>query len=357
MNNIIFENNETCPASIQIAPTSVILGLITVVNFNDGNLLHIGQNVIIEHGTTITLDSCSLYIGDNVKIESNTKIIASKSTVRIEKKSKIGFTSKFEINNSILHLKESSFIGDFVKFVLTDGAVNIGDSSKIQDYCLIKSVPGKIDIGSNVKIDENNEITAIGNIYIGENSHFWNGSYISSFKNDFCFHQRNTVGQKSVIAGRGPLNIQYDTMIGGCTYIVTENHICEEPFTPIRDQNFTTKGVKIGFQSWISAHCTILDGVNIGNRTVIGAGAVVTKSIPDYNLAVGVPAKTKKHRIDTYIEYMTKFKDNKTLPNHFFEWIEKISKDDVNDLSERLKSSNSSNLYHLKSLLLNIQRK
>jgi carbonic anhydrase/acetyltransferase-like protein (isoleucine patch superfamily) len=42
----------------------------------------------------------------------------------------------------------------------------------------------------------------------------------------------------------------------------------------------------------------IRGGVNIGNGAIIGAGAVVTKDIPPYGIAVGVPAKVIKYRFD-----------------------------------------------------------
>lgn len=49
---------------------------------------------------------------------------------------------------------------------------------------------------------------------------------------------------------------------------------------------------------YIGANVTVLDGVRIGNGAVIGAGAVVTKNIPPYAIAVGVPAVIKKYRFD-----------------------------------------------------------
>jgi acetyltransferase-like isoleucine patch superfamily enzyme len=52
----------------------------------------------------------------------------------------------------------------------------------------------------------------------------------------------------------------------------------------------------IGNDVWIGANAVILPGVNIGNGAVIGAGAVVTKDVPDYAVVVGVPAKVLKYR-------------------------------------------------------------
>lgn len=51
------------------------------------------------------------------------------------------------------------------------------------------------------------------------------------------------------------------------------------------------KPVNIGDNVWIGSRVMILRGVAIGNNSVIGAGSIVTKSIPSNSLAVGVPAK------------------------------------------------------------------
>ena len=47
---------------------------------------------------------------------------------------------------------------------------------------------------------------------------------------------------------------------------------------------------------WIGSGVRILDGVTIGHGSIVGAGAVVTKSIPPYSIAVGVPAKVVSQR-------------------------------------------------------------
>jgi acetyltransferase-like isoleucine patch superfamily enzyme len=49
--------------------------------------------------------------------------------------------------------------------------------------------------------------------------------------------------------------------------------------------------VSIGDDCWIGGNVSILPGVKIGNGCTIGAGSVVTKSIPAYSVAVGSPAR------------------------------------------------------------------
>jgi acetyltransferase-like isoleucine patch superfamily enzyme len=52
----------------------------------------------------------------------------------------------------------------------------------------------------------------------------------------------------------------------------------------------------IGHDVWIGAHAIILPGVSIGNGAVVAAGAVVTKSVPDYAIVAGVPARVMRYR-------------------------------------------------------------
>lgn len=66
----------------------------------------------------------------------------------------------------------------------------------------------------------------------------------------------------------------------------------------IFEKHIASKKTKIGNDVWIGQNAVIMAGVNIGDGAVIGAGAVVTKDIPDYAIAVGVPAKVIKYRYD-----------------------------------------------------------
>ena len=56
--------------------------------------------------------------------------------------------------------------------------------------------------------------------------------------------------------------------------------------------------VRIGHDVWIGAHARLLGGIRIGNGAVVGAGAVVTKDVPDYAIVGGVPAKIIRMRFD-----------------------------------------------------------
>lgn len=58
------------------------------------------------------------------------------------------------------------------------------------------------------------------------------------------------------------------------------------------------KTTTLGSDVWIGSRAIVMGGVNIGHGAVIGAGAIVTKDIPDYAIAVGVPATVISYRFD-----------------------------------------------------------
>lgn len=66
--------------------------------------------------------------------------------------------------------------------------------------------------------------------------------------------------------------------------------------TKINKQPITTKEIIIKDDVWIGTSCVIMQGVTIGRGAVIGAGSVVNKSIPEYEVWAGVPARFIKIR-------------------------------------------------------------
>ncbi|GHU79455.1 hypothetical protein AGMMS49992_31450 [Clostridia bacterium] len=66
-----------------------------------------------------------------------------------------------------------------------------------------------------------------------------------------------------------------------------------------------TKPITIGDNVYIGNNVILLPGVNVGNNVVIGAGAVVTKDIPNDSVSVGVPARVIKTLEDYYLKIRT----------------------------------------------------
>ena len=98
------------------------------------------------------------------------------------------------------------------------------------------------------------------------------------------------------------ISIGDDTIIASNVLLTTHNHgIDPESPIPYHAQPLKTAPIHIGSGCWIGEKVTILPGVSIGKKSIIAAGAVVNKDIPDYSIAAGVPAKIiKKYNFDTH---------------------------------------------------------
>ena len=64
----------------------------------------------------------------------------------------------------------------------------------------------------------------------------------------------------------------------------------------IKSQACTVGEITVGDDVWIGTSCVILQGVTIGRGSIIGAGSVVNKSIPEYQIWAGSPARFLKYR-------------------------------------------------------------
>ncbi|MEA5450873.1 acyltransferase [Leptolyngbya sp. CCNP1308] len=99
--------------------------------------------------------------------------------------------------------------------------------------------------------------------------------------------ERTYIGPFTCVSGPGNITIGRECMIASMAGIYAKQH---------RHVGSRTKGITIEDKCWIGTGAKILDGVTIGYGSAIGAGAVVTKDIPPYSVAVGVPARVLENR-------------------------------------------------------------
>ena len=99
-----------------------------------------------------------------------------------------------------------------------------------------------------------------------------------------------------IVSYQGPLTIgQRCEIAPQCAFYSYDHGML--PGTPVSRQPFISRGgIVVGDDVWLGFGVIVLDGVQIGNDAVVGAGSVVTRSIPENCIAVGNPARVVKHR-------------------------------------------------------------
>lgn len=88
--------------------------------------------------------------------------------------------------------------------------------------------------------------------------------------------------------------IDDNVVFGHHISLISENHGLDPNCLSYLDNKLETGAIKVGQGAWIGDNVVVLPGVTIGEKSVIGAGAVVTKNIPEYSVAVGNPARVIK---------------------------------------------------------------
>jgi acetyltransferase-like isoleucine patch superfamily enzyme len=109
-------------------------------------------------------------------------------------------------------------------------------------------------------------------------------------------HERVYCGRNVYIGAYQPIEIGADTLVGAYSYLISGNHQYQDIQIPIRLQGYEGAPIKIGRDVWLGCHVVVLPGVAIGDGAIIAAGAVVTKSVPSFEIWGGVPASKIGHR-------------------------------------------------------------
>jgi len=131
---------------------------------------------------------------------------------------------------------------------------------------------GRLEVGEHTLFEPHVWITAPGEacVRIGSQSFLNIGVMVAA-------HELVEIGDHCMLAN-------------GC-FVTDANHRFDDPDTPVPWQGFTSRGpTRVGDNVWCGANVVITSGVTVGERCVIGANSVVTRDLPPFSIAAGVPA-------------------------------------------------------------------
>ncbi len=185
------------------------------------------------------------------------------------------------------------------KYALSTVLQHLGKDTDIDPSAIFES-PEKIRIDDACKIGQGARLIGASlestSIDLGPLVRIRPYVNIYAYGGKISLGRRVTIGEGSVICGHGGLKIGENTMISWLCSIVPANHIFDNIDVPLRLQGEERLGINIGSNVWIGSCVTILDGVNIGDNAIVGAGSVVTRDVPEWGVAMGIPARVIRDR-------------------------------------------------------------
>lgn len=162
----------------------------------------------------------------------------------------------------------------------------------------------KFYIDSHMSINKVKYFKAGEGLIIGKNSRFL---FIESYAGQ-KYNPGVEIGNNVTIVNRfsllsaAPISIGNNCLIASDVLITSENHGSNPELSDSYSKTpLIAKEVHIGEGCWIGEKACIMPGVTLGDRCIVAAGAIVTKSFPEYSLIGGCPAKIiKKYDFETH---------------------------------------------------------
>lgn len=197
-----------------------------------------------------------------------------------------------------------SIIGIGLRGILYKSLLKADGVPLIEHHVRLLS-PANIRLGAKVYLDSQVFLNALpGGITIGEGTSLMHGAtfHVFNYRNlpqaGITVGKNCFFGEYTCIRGQGGVRIGDGVYTGTQVQIAAVNHVYADPNRFIKDQGITAEGITIEDDVWLGSNVVVVDGVTIGKGSIVGAGGVVTKSLPEYSIAVGVPAKVIADRRD-----------------------------------------------------------
>lgn len=160
--------------------------------------------------------------------------------------------------------------------------------------------PSKIRVGDNVVIDDNCLLDAKGDsnegITIGSGVFVGRNTILSCKNGDIRLGDRANLGFNCEVFSASRVVLGEDALLAAYCYVIGGDHDFSDTSKAVLEQSRRSAGVVIGSGVWMGAGVKVLDGVRIGPHAIVGAGAVVREDVPEYAIAVGMPARVVGQR-------------------------------------------------------------
>jgi carbonic anhydrase/acetyltransferase-like protein (isoleucine patch superfamily) len=168
--------------------------------------------------------------------------------------------------------------------------------SRVSPLTYVKH-PQRIVMGRRCKIHSGASIDGgRGGVSLGDGVTLNRYAYVQGAAAGVRLGNGVEINNFSVINGTGGVDIGNDVIMGPHVRVISYQHSFDDINVPIKRQPLKGARIVIGDDVWLGAGAIVLAGLEIGRGSVVGAGAVVTRSCPPYSVLAGVPARVIRQR-------------------------------------------------------------
>jgi acetyltransferase-like isoleucine patch superfamily enzyme len=138
-----------------------------------------------------------------------------------------------------------------------------------------------------------------GSITIGDRCNFGKYAHLKVNGGHIILKERVKINRFCIVQAHRSVTIENDVLTAPYVHIMDANHNFLTD-RPVKEADalwgLVSEPIVVGAHAWLGSRVSVLAGVTIGEHAVIGAGAVVTKDVPPYAVAAGVPCRVVKYR-------------------------------------------------------------
>lgn len=161
--------------------------------------------------------------------------------------------------------------------------------------------PQSIRLGRNVALDDGCLIDARGagkdGVVIEDDVVVGRQTLIQAKYGPVRIGKSTNIGAQCVVSASGGIRFGEHVLVGAHCYIGGGLYHSSRKDIPMIQQGVYSRGpVILEDDVWLGAGVIVLDNVRIGKGCIVGAGAVVTRDLPEYTVSVGAPARVIRHR-------------------------------------------------------------
>jgi len=151
---------------------------------------------------------------------------------------------------------------------------------------------GPVFLGRNLEL----EISKRGKVRFGRFVWVGDGTKIRCHEGEVEIGPKTVLGQECTISAYRRVRIGEQCVIADRTMFIDFDHGMVEVERPIRVQGIYMKPVEVGSNVWIGYGAAVLRGVSVGDNSVLGTYAVLTKDVPANSVVAGIPARVIRMR-------------------------------------------------------------